>query len=252
MKLIAEIGTCWERGNRDSLFAAVQAAENCGADIVKVQFICPVCLAARRGITPEKLMPWDMRPHFEWLTSQVKKHCTVKLGVSIFCVHGRDAIHKAAPKGVIEFVKTATQEFQWADLASAVNNVSIARGMDLYVSVPPDGTLVVGNYGSTKPITWMYCVPEYPVVQNLLGLGEIYEEERMARMVRRLPGKHGISDHTAGIELAANMLKIFPTMDAWEKHFCYDESLRGKTPDAGTWSLSQEDFTRMARSIHGG
>lgn len=140
------------------------------------------------------------------------------------------------------FIKTATHEYQHFALADLASNYSEA-GIPLYVSVPRDGCLIQGNYSSPLPITWLYAEPFYP------AFDDDYDVERLWQMQRRLIGNIGLSDHTEDYTLALKALKVWPKLAVIEKHFCYDESLRGKTPDSGPWSLSVKDFAAFVKAV---
>jgi sialic acid synthase SpsE len=113
------------------------------------------------------------------------------------------------------------------------------------VSVPHDATLVIGNYASPFPIVWLYCVSLYPAPEGS------YYNGRLDNMVVRLPGRTGLSDHTPDVHLAKRMLRHYPDLAYIEKHFCYDENLRGKTPDSGPWSMGCDEFKKLAEIVHG-
>ena len=254
-KLVAEIGTCFGPYSRESFWDACEAALDCGADLVKVQIFDPKDLARRRGIGPEKLEPWDIRNFSSQCSgvsqgeeqSRLTEKCyRLVIGASVFGMyHLRTCI---APDmghwGGLAFIKTASSEWQHARLAEAASLQSCWDSIPLFVSVPPDATLAIGNYFSSQPITWLYCEPYYPANGR-------YNLDRLKQMAERLPGRVGLSDHTDNLTLAQSALREFPDLAVIEKHFCYNEDLRGKTPDAGPWSLSQADFRKLAKVVHG-
>jgi len=244
-KLVAEVGSCWKPGNFQSLKDACKAALDCGADLVKVQVFNAESLAVRRNCSPEKLRPWSIP--VDWLQhlepARVNDKVEAKLGISLFRPEEADVLRDFCSVQ-FAFVKSASQEYQYARLAESLSRYSCKPGVPLVVSVPPDGTLAVGNYYSPYPITWLWCEPFYPANEKYL------DYKRLDDMASRLPGQIGVSDHTSDVSFARSLLAQ-RKVDAWEKHFCYDESLRGNCPDGGPWSLSREKFRELAKIVHG-
>jgi len=242
--VIAEIGTCWRPGDMASLRDACKAALDCGADLVKVQCFDARLLSMRRNVRPQDLSGWDL------MWGDVLDCVTEndRIGASFF--HWKHVLDLWGHMSTLlpAFLKSACQEWQNAELAEAFGQVSDACDLPLYVSVPPDATLSVGNYYGKQPITWMYCVPEYPAPKSN------YHPSRVDQMARRLPGKVGISSHAPGrewLEASKDLGKQLRLrgVTAWEAHFCYDEKLRGQCPDGGPWSLSREDFEKVAEKV---
>lgn len=249
-KLVAEIGSCWKPEDKTSITDAIKAALDCGADLVKLQVYDAVKLAWRRGVKRDQLLPWALT-YRDLL--EIIEEFPGRVGASFFDVQTLDSLRTHCSFSGIKlaellaFAKSATQEYQWAALAKQMSYVSVTTGVPLFVSVPSDGTMVVGNYLSPEPITWLWCEPFYPANEYYL------DYRRLESMGERLPGKLGVSDHTSDVSFAASILNRsqFKNLSAWEKHFCYNESLRGKTPDAGPWSLSREKFEELAGIVHG-
>lgn len=248
MKVIAEIGTAWLPGTHP-LRDAVKAAFDCGADLVKVQFWQDDGISRRRN--GAKLDTWKLScAELLDLADQFPS----RIGASAFIPWDLEML-----KGVclnrdgcpLAFIKSATQEYQYAALAHSMSVFSYVHHVPLYVSVPHDGCLVVGNYGSPLPITWLYCEPSYPAEYW------DYSHYRTEKMRRRLPGMVGLSDHTVDAHLLGMLLRskcqdgAGIRLDAVEKHFCYDESLRDKVPDGGSWSLSPKAFTEYVKIARG-
>jgi hypothetical protein len=263
MKVIAEVGSNWQRVNFP-LLDAIKAALDCGADLVKVQFWSNgKKLAMRRGGSAG-LDEWGLSA-VELLRMAVDlsiEYGRLVLGASVFSPEDAGDLAskiswlKSSP---LAFVKTATQEYQWAALAEVVSELSVCSDTPLYVSVPRDGCLTVGNYHSGQPITWLYCEPKYPAELYSYKIGRMCDRatecNRLAEMAERLPGLIGLSDHTIDAKLVEELwggLKYAKGLACVEKHFCYHEGLRGKTPDAGPWSLSQKDFREYVKVAHGG
>jgi len=251
-KLIAEIGTNWHPGKKYSLKAAVAKALECGADLVKLQVFKADLLAKRRGCAVSDLKPWAIPINWldEILSDFVGDNGRSLVGISVF-----DAMHLMVMSSVWNvlpaFIKSATQEYQYAALADTMSDASDRLDIPLIVSMPPDAPLVVGNYSSPLKITWMLCIPRYPAPRSA------YDLKRLIRMKNELPGCCvGVSDHTAYhpdfIPLAESWLSVHkePAISCWEKHFCYDEDLRANTPDSGSWALGVESFKRLAEIVH--
>jgi sialic acid synthase SpsE len=235
---------------------AIQAALDCGADLVKLQwFRAAGRLSMRRGGV-EGLGQWKLST--VQLMTLIDKFAD-KLGLSVFDPEDVEALSSEAVYGNsfdgLAFLKSATQEYQYAILAETMSRFSAGFSVPLYVSIPRDGCLVMGNYWSSQKVTWLQCAPEYPA--SPLS----YSWERQAEMARRLPGNHGLSDHTPGSTLLESwkyMMSSLPDRtdlpkccSVVEKHFCYHESLRGVVPDGGPWSLSQADFKKYVEVAHG-
>lgn len=245
-KIVAEIGTCFEGGSPHKLVNAVRAALNCGADLVKIQYFTAERLAARRNVPVTKLVPWELNIHN--LIDLVSKFPPKTLGVTCFSPLDVPLAEPPATELPLAFVKTATQEWQCAALAQEFAKLTGA-GVPLYVSVPRDACLVVGNYSAREPITWLYAEPKYPSGFCDYQIGQTDTPNRLSEMRDRLPGKIGLSDHTMDSRLAEFAVIKFSELAAIEKHFCYHETLRGKTPDSGPWAMGQKEFTKFAETL---
>jgi len=248
MYLIAELGSCFQPGKPETLLDAAEAAMDAGADCVKLQVFEAQELARRRGGDAERLKPFEIGHRaFAMLAEGLNKK-GISFGASVFGPASANTVcgHLAN----MAFLKTATQEYQYAILVERVSAYAASAETPLLVSVPPDACLTVGNYWSDKPITWLSCVPHYPAAEK------DYTVRHLARMFDTLPGRFGISDHTPdgmlyrGLERQLGD-KFSGKLVVWERHFCYDESLRGHVPDGGPWSLSRTDFAKFARMLHG-
>ena len=251
IKVIAEIGSNFFPNDRESCLSAIKSAEDCGADLVKVQLFDALNLSFRRGGSSKSvyLEQWSLMDDFCWLAQKVKQDCSVGLGASIFCGNSGRVFHEQV--GYLSFVKIASQEFQWASLAQAVSLMACVRDITLMVSVPPDAPLIVGNYMAKNPIVWMLCQPEYPARKDSYGSFRINE------MANRLPGLIGVSDHTVignDRSMASILLddyKCRESVSYWERHFCYDKKLRGLSPDGGDWSSGPAEFKKLVEVLHG-
>lgn len=239
MQLIAEVGSCFQPNDPMSLLDAAKAAMDLGADVVKLQVYNAEELSRRRGVEPAKLEPWALDKRFGELAQALIK-ARIPFGASVFGGASANAVMAYAAD--MKFLKTATQEYQCAALADRVSAYAVAAGIPLYVSVPEDACLVVGNYWSEKPITWLYCVPHYP------AHADNYDSKQLERMMGCLPGQFGVSDHTPDKALFERFWSVFEqNIVAYERHFCYDESLRDRVPDGGPWSLNRKDFGKFAK-----
>ena len=249
--IIAELGTGWKPFKPQTLVDAAKAARDCGADVVKVQYYDAELLAQRRGCATSKLRPWALAGSEGCLGHKVlaKIKADIPLGVTVF--------HWARLASLLRditplFLKTATQEYQGASLASGLCSELLVQGHSmLFVSFPIPTVPHVGNYFSTQPITWMACVPHYPALPVDYNPYLRYPHGQYTRALHNVPGRLGLSDHTVDGVAAALWLKEFPNLFAIEKHFCYTESLRGKTPDSGPWSLSRRDFRDFVKTVRG-
>ena len=244
LKIIAEIGTCFASNKPQTVAGAVRTAFNCGADLVKLQWFVSDQLACRRGGRgkTKSLVPWVIPiDHMNNIIDKYKG----RVGVSIF------ALWNGNPKYFADFafIKTATQEYQNSMLAQNVSEISMETECPLVISVPRDGCLVVGNYFSPKPITWLYAEPRYPALYTSYLCGQCAgaARDRIQEMKSILPGEFGLSDHTVDSKLATYVIRRHPDLACVEKHFCYSERLRGKTPDSGPWSLGTKAFAQFVR-----
>jgi sialic acid synthase SpsE len=247
MQVIAEVGTSW-LPKKFPLQSAINAALDCGADLVKIQFWRNGEALSRRRGGAKALEKWSlsMDDMAELLDID---HGPPLLGCSVFDDEDAEELIDAnICSEMLAFIKTATQEYQCAGLAETVSCLSRQGRVPLYVSVPQDGCLVMGNYSSPLPITWMQCAPRYPA--SVID----YSEKRQVQMMERLPGKFGLSDHTEN----SILLRLWtandcsPKLDCVEKHFCYNEKLRKLVPDGGPWSLSRKAFKEYVKVAHGG
>jgi len=249
MKVIAECGSGWLPG-KYPLEDAIHAALDCGADLVKIQFwTSGKMLAMRRG-GAKGLEQWELKARYvrdlaEKLFVEYKRPV---LGVSAF--HPDDVVALArstfgGEKFKLAFLKSASQEYQYAALAEAMGSFSATEEVPLLVSIPPTGCLAVSNYHSPAPITWMACVPHYP------ANAEDYAISRIGAMLDTLPGKTGLSDHTPDLSLLQKFSDHFGSLAVVEKHLLFHEDLRGNVPDGGPWSLSQADFKKYVEVAHG-
>jgi sialic acid synthase SpsE len=228
-----------------------------GADCVKLQVFGAQELARRRGGDPERLRPFEIDQRTFNMLAEGLGRKSIPFGTSVFGPASANTVcgHLAS----MAFLKTATQEYQYAILAERVSAYAASAETPLLVSVPPDACLTVGNYWSDKPITWLACVPHYPASwEDYIGpwVGGQPRYAVLARMFDTLPGRFGISDHTPKAELHRCLKerlgdKFSGKLVVWEKHFCYDESLRDHVPDGGPWSLSKTNFAKFARMLHG-
>jgi len=246
MQIIAELGSCFEPGHPETLLDAAKAAMEAGASCVKLQVYDAEELARRRGCEPEKLAPWAMNiKQFDALAKALRG-AGIPFGASVF--GPTSAITVSGYLNYRAFLNPASQEWQCASLAERVSAYAASARAPLYVSVPPDACLTVGNYWGPLPITWLACVPHYPAA------AKDYSAKFLARMFDTLPGRFGVSDHTPDASLVRKLKKELGAnfsgkLLAFEKHFCYNESLREKVPDGGPWSLSKSDFGRFALEL---
>jgi sialic acid synthase SpsE len=255
MQVIAEVGSGFIPG-KFPLESAIKAAMDCGADLCKIQFWSSGAqLAMRRG-GAKGLEQWQLRPSYvvelaEKLAAEYKRPV---LGASIFHPDDVRRLELAtinSRKIPLALVKSATQEYQYAALAEALSAFSTSQEVPLIVSVPRDGCLVVGNYHSPQPTTWLYAEPSYPAAVSQ------YDPTRIPHMRQRLPGKFGLSDHTPNCALLRKFVDLENgfteyVLDCVERHFLYDEYLRGQVPDGGPWSLSRADFKEYVKIAHSG
>lgn len=247
MKVIAEIGSCWLRDGYP-LDDAIHAALACGADLVKIQWWSNEWSIMRRRAMVAGLDKWKLstKEVHDLLKKWADKCGKPVIGFSVFDPKDVQALQDRCfndEKIPAAFIKTASQEWQWAALAEAVSGFSLQQDVPLYVSVPAGATMSVGNYWSGKPITWLYCVPEYPAEFS------VDTEQEMRVMINRLPGFKGVSDHT--FHERPFVGGAFDLLRVTEKHFCYTEDLRGKCPDGGPWSLSPKNFEKYMETAHG-
>jgi sialic acid synthase SpsE len=252
--VVAEVGSNFSPQDYP-LEDAIKSALDCGADLVKLQFFEHAWrLAFRRNPeTEEVLQTWRLEP--KQLVELAHKFPGV-VGFSVF--HDIDVTRVesetkyARPKVPLAFVKTATQEFGCALLARKVSAMAQHLDIPLFVSVPRDGCLTVGNYEASQAITWLYCEPFYPAQFDQYKLGQVASHvSRIAEMQARLPGRFGLSDHTTNEQLARFAISRHPDLYCIEKHFCYHEGLRGQTPDSGPWALGVPEFKKFAEVVHG-
>ena len=263
MQVICEIGSGWVR-DQYPVEDAIKAAFDCGADFVKIQWWQNgKKLSMRRGGVVE-LEPWSLSA--SELLSLIEKFPRKTLGASVFdpgdigdlchlSAFGKDAVSR------LGFLKVATQEHRYASLVERASSFSAAHRIPIFVSIPNDGCLTMGDYSSPLPITWLQCVPYYPAAVAA------YDPFRIGQMRDRLPGHFGISDHTAGLGLIRKWAKGIErttydpltdqadaeimNIDVAEVHFCYHAALRGLVPDGGPWSLSPADFKKYVEVAHG-
>ena len=251
--IIAELGSCFKPGKPKTLLDAAKAARDCGADMVKIQVYNTQGLAWRRGCPEKKLKPWALLDDGvpQGLLRELAK--IVPFGASVFAGGSHlTSICQCGP----QFLKTATQEYQAVHIVSEVCIRALAfEKVQIYASFQIPTVPHVGNYVSKHPIVWMACVPQYPA-QNADyvvwgGYPSRGQEARYIRALHNVPGLLGLSDHTLDFWTTECWLKEFPNLFAIERHFCYNESLRGKTPDAGPWSLSRRDFKDFVKTVRG-
>jgi sialic acid synthase SpsE len=249
MQVIAEVGTAW-LPKKFPLADAIKAALDCGADLVKIQYWQHgEVLAMRRG-GAKGLERWNLSAQevISLASKLALEYGRTVLGCSVF--HSDDVFgleENGAHCASLALIKTATQEYQCAALAEAASELSLQRQIPLYVSIPPDGCLVMGNYSSPLQITWLQCAPRYPACRRH------YNGRRQIDMAQVLPGKFGLSDHTVDSNMLTDWVKAEGfKLDCVEKHFCYNEKLRKLVPDGGPWSLSQADFKQYVKVAHGG
>ena len=245
--IVSELGTCFQPGKPETLGDAAKAALNCGADLVKVQCFEAEGLCRRRGglAFRDDLARWELS--FTSL-ERIFGDDLGKVGVTFFNSYPTWRIQPQLVKK-LAFLKTATQEYQYAKLAQRLSKLASEAGIPMIVSVPRDGCLVVGNYSSVKPITWLYSEPVYPAKFSDYQCGQGGRWDRIEGMKRVLPGRFGLSDHTTDQHMAKFTLHQHPDLDMIEKHFCYDENLRGKTPDSGSWALGCKEFEAFVKEI---
>jgi len=237
--LVADIGSNWG-GGIEGLLKAARKARECGANLVKIQFYLAETLALRRSATRDALSPWEISEEF--LGELVSEFPPLRLGITVF--HPDDVERATSCIENYAFIKTATQEWQYVALAEAVSQYSAKTGVPLFVSVPRGAPLIVGNYSSPYPITWLACDHSYPA--TCLGIAE-----RIEAIARYLPGYAGFSDHSEGLGITEYVLgEVGDKLSVVEKHFCYDENLRGKAPDSGSWALGRDEFAKLAEMVH--
>lgn len=234
MKLVAEIGSCFQPGKPYSVIDAARRAMEAGADMVKLQVFRAEALAYRRGRTPETLRPFEVPP----AVTEALARANIPFGVTLFGPFPYSIRDTA-------FYKVAAHEWQYAVQAQTVCEYAHEQSVPLIVSVPPDACLAVGNYWSAMPITWLHCVPAYP------AHADDYHVKRMEAMKGTMPGNFGVSDHTPDCSLFNRFMTYFGGgINVWEKHFCYDEALRSQVPDGGPWSVDAAELSRLARLVH--
>lgn len=257
MQIIAELGSCFEPGRPETLVDAAKAAMKAGADCVKIQVYDAEELAYRRGCDPERLRPWSLDIHQFGALAKALKKAGIPFGASVF--GPKSANFACGFLTDAAFLKTATQEYQYAILADRVSSYAHSAGIPLHVSMPPDACCVVGNYWSAQPITWFLCVPHYPAARQdycgpLMGPMNDPRHKALRCMFDTLPGRFGISDHTVDASLLRQLKswlgdEFSGKLVAFEKHFLYDEALRGEVPDGGPWALSRRDFALFAKEV---
>lgn len=225
--IIAEIGLN-HGGNFDKARRMVETATLCGADAVKFQILTSGCLT-------EYEFSQD-----QW--SYLKAYCD-ELGTDFLCTaHWGSPLcgYKEDDYPLIDFVDTLVQRHKIASpyvtnekyvkyIASKGKPVLMATG-----SLTEPGRMASDKqiwqaleWLGNLDITLMHCVSEYPAK---------WPHYERIRELKNFGHRVGLSDHT--------QKKVFPPMDAIEKHFKVDDDC----VDAAV-SLNPKDFNAMVTAI---
>jgi N,N'-diacetyllegionaminate synthase len=234
---MAEVGINHD-GSLDRAVEMVGLAADCGADLVKFQYLDPEVMV-HAGSLPEVYQIYKKYeltiPEMESVATACEERkiplvCTVfdlegaarmvEIGVSAFKVASCDMTHLPLVRGLGEFGLPVILSTGLADTAEVVAAVRAAKR------------------GGCRDLVLLHCVSAYPAPDDQVNLRAI---ETMWRRFR-LPV--GFSDHTSGT--LAPALSAVLGAALVEKHFTYDPQATG--PDHSI-SLGPQEFSAMVEGI---
>ena len=235
--VMAEVGINHD-GSLDRALEMVSLAADCGADLIKFQYLDPDVMVHEKSL-PEVYQIYKKYaltiPEMESVARACEKRrlplvCTVfdlegaarmvEIGVSAFKVASCDMTHLPLVRGLGEFGLPVILSTGLADTAEVAAAVRAAKR------------------GGCRDLVLLHCVSAYPAPDNQVNLRAI---ETIWRRFR-LPV--GFSDHTGGT-LAPALAAVLGAVMV-EKHFTYDTQAPG--PDHSI-SLGPEDFRSMVGDI---
>lgn len=237
MEIVAELGASHKQDYETAL-ALVFAAQESGADTIKVQMFTPDQMAQKDGpkikdgpwagrdlysVYEEAAMPLEFVPKIKKLANQ--------LGMGfIASVYHPDMVATAEEMG-IERYKIASFEVPWRafieEVAKTKKPVIISVGMAEYREIDAAVRTVKVHH---KDLTLLWCISEYPAGQTKMNL-------RAIEKLRKFKCKSGLSDHSTGYVASVVAVALGATM--LEKHIQVDGGL-----DAG-FALTPVQFKAM-------
>jgi len=216
MEIIAEIGASHNQDYQTAL-DLVFAAQEAGADTIKVQMFTPDQMALESG----KIIkdgPWAGHTLYELyekaampleFVPKLKKLCQqLEMGF-IATVYHPDMVKTAEEMG-IERYKISSFELPWLELIETVAKtkkpILMSVGMAEYKEIE---TAITTAKKYTKDITLLWCVSEYPADPAKMNL-------RTMAKLRKFNCKVGMSDHSSGYVVPVVAMTLGATV--LEKH----------------------------------
>lgn len=250
--IIAEIGVN-HNADFDLAVKMIEAAANCGADIIKFQTAIPELVQTgtapkaeyqkiTTGKEDESQLEMSRKFHFAHevfpkLKSEVEKRGKMFLSTAFdlksldFLTDMGETIYKI-PSGEITnlpYLRT---------IAKRAKQVYISTGMATITEVEAAINSLLEAGQSKDQIIVLQCNTEYPTPMTDVNL------KAMVSMGQKFGIKYGYSDHTPGIEIPIAAVAMGACLI--EKHFTIDRSLPGPDQKA---SLIPSEFKAMVDSI---
>jgi N,N'-diacetyllegionaminate synthase len=242
--IIAEIGSVHD-GSFGNALGLVDAAAECGADIVKFQTHIAAAETLRSAPAPSY---FNSEPRYEYFErtafsgaqwKAIKQHCESRKVEFMSSPFSVEAVTLLEGLGVKRH-KIPSGEVTNLPLLEAVGKtkkpVLLSSGMSSWKEL--DAAVETLKASGTKSITVMQCSSEYPCENDHVGLNVIGE------MLKRYKLPVGFSDHTltnyatfAAVVLGATVI---------ERHFTFSRKMYGS--DA-RHSLEPAEFSDCVRGI---
>lgn len=226
-QVIAEIGSCHD-GSIDKALQLIQAAKDCGADVVKAQFWSSASRMAERRNAPEyEAIYAKYQVPEDWLPVLAKE--TRRMGMEFACsVYLPEDV--ATVKFHADIVKVSSFEANDERLLAALLRHAVRR---MVVSMGLGANRYIVEEALGTDIGLLHCVTAYPAPLDALDLWKI-----------RALG--GYSDHSGDIRVGgwafAHGARII------EAHLRLDDT-DNENPDAGPHALCPISFDAYVREI---
>jgi len=241
MEIVAELGASHKQDYETAL-ELVFAAQDAGADTVKVQMFTPDQMALNDGSTIKE-GPWaeyDLYHLYEQaampieFVPKLKKLCEQLNMGFIASVYHPDMVKVAEEMGIGRY-KIASFELPWLSLVKAVAKTKKPMVMSVGMAEHKEiADAVADAKKHCKDITLLWCVTEYPADPEKMDLKTLTK-------LRKFQCKVGLSDHSTGYLASVVATALGATM--LEKHIQVDGGL-----DAG-FALKPNEFKTMVEIV---
>lgn len=214
--IIAELGNN-AAGDVTLAKRMIDAARECGADVVKFQTIHPRQLV---GADHPALGLLERESFRDADFAVLKAHCDAAGIEFLSTPFDLDGIALLERLGVRRY-KVASGELTWPEFLRAVGRTRkpVIMSTGGATEAQLEQALTWLREGGSRDITLLHCISAYPPPDSEMNL------PRLAHLRARFGLPVGFSDHSAGWEMAVGAIALGATVV--EKHFTIDRALPG-------------------------